>query len=116
MIRALRTVKYYYHQFENYTTDELFQIMELMTENQSVTLSADVRDKIIPIMEEAIFFPEFGNGRYVRNLLEKARMKQASRLLSKDVNTVSASEISTLLADDFEAPPLQHKAVNKIGF
>jgi len=102
--------------FDNYTIDELYQIMELMAEKRSVSLGEDVRDKLLPIMESAIKLPEFGNGRYVRNLLDKARMKQAGRLLSKNVNDVTAGEITTLLADDFDVPPIQRKAVSRIGF
>jgi hypothetical protein len=59
----------------------------------------------------------FGNGRFARNLFEKARMKQASRLVAMNVDNVTKEEISMLLADDFEMPVSgKTAAARKIGF
>lgn len=79
-------------------------------------LDANVKDKLVPILETACKKPDFGNGRYMRNLLENARMKQASRLLTMDVDNVTKDELTTLIANDFEAPPAQRKESLQIGF
>jgi len=59
---------------------------------------------------------DFGNGRFARNLFEKAVMKQASRLVAMDVGSVTAETLEMLLADDFEAPIMKPQVKNKIGF
>ena len=46
---------------------------------------------------------KFGNGRFVRNLLEQAIIKQSSRLVKEYSNTkIDKSIVSTLSADDFD--------------
>ena len=54
----------------------------------------------------------FGNGRFVRNLLEKARMKQASRLVKED--KMFGDNLRILKPDDFEKPSYQQKV--SMGF
>ena len=45
----------------------------------------------------------FGNGRFARNLLEHALMKQSGRLAGKRLReTYSKEKILTLLPEDFE--------------
>ena len=43
---------------------------------------------------------DFGNGRYVRNIFEQAKMNQASRLLEKDFDDITSDEITTITAED----------------
>ena len=49
-------------------------------------------------------------------MLEKARMKQAGRLLAMDVNSVTNEQVSHLIADDFEAPASARTGKQRIGF
>lgn len=103
--------------FDDYSAEELFEITELMASDKKVTLADGVKDKIIPIYEAAMREDDFGNGRFVRNLFEKARMKQASRLVAMDVDAVTKADIGTLLADDFETPTIgKPAATRRIGF
>ena len=61
--------------------------------------------------------PDYGNGRYVRNVIEKARMAQASRLLSMDYDSVKRTDIATILAEDIEVPAaLTAGSQKQIGF
>ena len=102
--------------FADYKAEELYQITELMAAQKKLKLSEDVRGKLIPIYEAAMKGGEFGNGRYVRNLFEKAVMKQASRLVAMDVDSVTGDDIEQLLPEDFEAPATERTEVRMIGF
>lgn len=103
--------------FDDYNADELYEITELMATKKNVSLSEDVREKLLPIYERGMKRDDFGNGRYARNLLEKAAMKQASRLVAMDVDDVTKADITTLLAEDFEAPAENGKdETRRIGF
>ena len=59
---------------------------------------------------------DFGNGRYVRNVLEKAKMKQASRLVGMNYEEVTRDMVTMLLPEDFEMPCMAQKQERKIGF
>lgn len=72
---------------------------------------------MLPIIADARDIPGFGNGRYVRSLVEKAMMKQAGRLVNADVDQVTAEDISMLTAEDFDVPGQAAKRAQKrIGF
>ena len=79
-------------------------------------LDPGVKDKLVPILEKAAKNPAFGNGRFVRNMIEKAKMKQASRLVHGDVSSVTIADIQTLTAADFEEPEDGSKKERIIGF
>jgi len=53
-----------------------------MAKSKNMQLDSDVKQKTIPIFDAVQSIEDFGNGRYVRNVFEKAKMKQASRLVS----------------------------------
>jgi hypothetical protein len=104
--------------FPDYSPQELYGILELLTKDEEIVLAGDVRAKVMPILEQASRVKEFGNGRYVRNLLEKACMRQATRLLKTDKGKLTNKEIATLIADDFEEVRLsgQNSEGTRIGF
>jgi hypothetical protein len=81
-----------------------------------MTLDEGVSEKVLPILALANRTPDFGNGRFVRNLFEKARMKQAGRLLAMDVDGLTTKQVTTLIADDFEAPIPTRSTKPQIGF
>ena len=66
--------------FENYTNPELVEIAELMSSSKDFELSIDFKNKVQEILEKEKLEPNFGNARVIRNILEKAYLKQASRL------------------------------------
>jgi AAA+ superfamily predicted ATPase len=102
--------------FADYSADELIDITALLAKKQGISLAPDVADKLKPIYEGALRSDDFGNGRYARNLLEKARLKQASRLVAMDIDSVTGETIAMLVPDDFEAPPQSKMQKNTIGF
>ena len=58
----------------------------------------------------------FGNGRYVRNVIEKAQMAQAVRLLDQDYDRITNKDIVTLQAEDIELPEIKRERRHPIGF
>lgn len=102
--------------FEDYTPDELYEITKLLADNKELILTPDVEEKLLPIFEIHSKQDDFGNGRFARNLLEKALMKQASRLLTLDPSNVSKDDVLTLTAEDFDEPELPTMQKQTIGF
>ena len=59
--------------------------------------------KCIRIFDGAVHKREFGNGRFARNLLEQAMMKQSIRIMNEcREKKISREEIMELTAEDFE--------------
>ena len=102
--------------FADYNPDELVEIADLMSSKKGIILEDDAKKKMRSIFEEVSAEPEFGNGRYVRNMLEKARMAQASRLLKMDLDSVTKDDILTIKAADIEMPDISRSAKKPIGF
>ena len=103
--------------FEDYKPAELLDIFTLMAKQQKLELSPAVRERLLPIFSLAVKQPDFGNGRFARNLLEKSRMKQASRLVRLDPDTVTMEMVSSLLPEDIDEPQLPQKEERRVlGF
>ena len=113
---GLRSRVSFHISFPDYSPPELYQILEYIAEKQSLILDDEVKHKVMPMLVKASCEPDFGNGRYVRNLIEKARMKQAGRLLEMDINSVTTDQATRLLAEDFEAPMVTKEKNQRIGF
>ena len=94
----------------------MYQITELLAEKKKLKITENTQEKLIPIFETAMKDETFGNGRFARNMLEKAIMRQASRLVSMDVDKVTIADVERLTADDFEAPMIKQEKAIKIGF
>ena len=71
-----------YINFPDYTASELAQIFMLTAKKSQYICDDEVRASIADIMEQAVQVKDknFGNGRFVRNLFEKAIQRQAVRL------------------------------------
>lgn len=104
--------------FRDYDESELWQITKLMAMKMGVSVDDEAQPKLLEMFGRALNSEDFGNGRYVRNLLELARMRQASRLVTMDIDLVTDEAVTTLLPEDFEEPALTHETrkVWKIGF
>jgi len=103
--------------FPDYSVGELLAILDLLAKKQNMKISDNAQLKIRRIIEKAIKTPDFGNGRYVRNLLEKAKMKQASRLLSMGKTNIDKETVCELIADDFNWHESKtEQVISEIGF
>ena len=94
--------------FPDYNGDELCDILKLMTEDKGYTLDDEAAKKCKSIFEIACKNAEFGNGRFVRNVLEQAIIKQSARICSEYTDTeVDEKVISILSAADFDINAVQ---------
>ncbi len=67
--------------FADYSSSELYSILSLMASEDGTILDDSVHDSVIGIFDEARESDDFGNGRFVRNIYEEARMKAVRRAL-----------------------------------
>ena len=86
--------------FPDYSDSELLEILKLMAENNNYTLTKDAEWKAREIFKVASLKKDFGNGRFVRNLFEKATMKKALRLSGSLNDSISDTELMTLSEED----------------
>ena len=88
--------------FEDYSVEELCEITKYMAEEKEILLDLDVKEKLENIYTKAAKNSDFGNGRFVRNMIEKARMRQASRIVNLNIEEMTDEDLKTLKAVDFE--------------
>lgn len=103
--------------FADYDTDDLCKIANLMAKNKGIIISEAANNKLREVFDNARQSSDFGNGRYVRNVLEKAKMAQATRLLDVDYEQLSCEDVVTICESDIEID-IKEKSVEKrqIGF
>ena len=103
--------------FDDYTPEQLVDITRLLAEKKKLTVEPAAAEKLLAIYRDAVKTPDFGNGRLARNLLERACMRQASRLVRVGPERVSSREVGLLLTEDFEAPVCESRPERRtIGF
>ena len=115
---GLRSRIAFHVDFPDYSPDELTDILRLMAANQSMTVSDEAAEKAHMIFAQAVRIPDFGNGRFVRNLLEQAQMNMALRLAEHSPASLTDAQLTTLCAEDFSMPLLcrQQELKRAIGF
>ena len=103
--------------FADYNTKDLCKIAKLIAKKNGMTLSEDACDRLQDVFDAARSETDFGNGRYVRNVIEQAKMAQASRLLAMDYDSIQRKDLVTLCADDIVPTAFSNKPQRRsIGF
>lgn len=113
---GLRSRIAYHVPFADYSVEELCSIAALTAQKKGLHLDNQAQEKLASVFETVRRQADFGNGRYVRNIIEKAKMVQATRLLTKDYESLTQKEITTLCAEDIEMPEIAAPARPRIGF
>jgi len=113
---GLRSRIAFHVHFEDYSTQELCDIAEHTAKEKGLIIAEDARNKLREIFNSVKGESDFGNGRFVRNIIEKALMSQANRLMKSDAECLSDTELKTLCAEDIEAPKSAKKLTVQIGF
>ena len=111
---GLRSRISFHVHFRDYTGYELLEILKLFIKESGMNLGQDAENKLLKIFENAKREKDFGNGRFSRNLFERARLRQASRILHSE--SPSAEDIKTLIADDFTETEKREEIKHQIGF
>lgn len=102
--------------FADYNSEELCCIAKLIGKNKGLSFSEDAVVKLETVFDSARQQNDFGNGRYVRNILEQARMSQATRLMEADFDSITTEDVVTIKAEDIAEPPAKPKEKRRIGF
>lgn len=85
-------------EFSDYSVEDLLTIADNLFRDKGYLLEDEARNIMSNIFEKACKSPDFGNGRYVRNLFEKAVRNQAVRL--EKINDLTKDELITIKACD----------------
>jgi probable Rubsico expression protein CbbX len=89
--------------FPDFTSDELLTIAERMLEERQYAFGAGAREAFREYLGRRIEQPLFANARSVRNALDRARLRQASRLCAQPHRELSPADLSEILPPDIRA-------------
>ena len=100
--------------FPDYTPGDLLRIAEKLLTQQNYHFTPAARVAFEEYLAHRLRQPHFANARSVRNALDRARLRQASRLFADRHRELTAQDLTTIEADDirasrvFQAPALQN--------
>ena len=89
--------------FPDFAADELMQISQKMLAAQNYRLAPEAAEAFARYLRLRIGQPHFANARSVRNALDRARLRQASRLFADRERELTADDLTTLQAQDILA-------------
>src|SRR6202165_5981694 len=89
--------------FPDYAPAELLHIAEKLLEQHSYRFAPDARRPFEKYLAHRIRQPHFANARSVRNALDRARLRQASRLFADKDRRFTAEDLTTIAASDIRA-------------
>lgn len=89
--------------FPDYSEGELLQIGDRMLDAQAYRFGAGAREAFAEYLERRIVQPHFANARSVRNALDRARLRQASRLFAERDRVLTREDLVTIAAADIRA-------------
>jgi hypothetical protein len=85
--------------FPDYTDDELLAIGELILKDWNYLLAPRAKKVLHSYIEHRRAQPHFANARSIRNALDRARLRQARRLLEAG-GSVDKAALQTIEAED----------------
>jgi probable Rubsico expression protein CbbX len=86
-------------EFPDFTVDELMRIGDLMLEQRAYRFSPEARQVFREYIERRRRSPRFAHARSIRNAIDRARLRQASRLFESDA-ALGRDELITIEAED----------------
>jgi probable Rubsico expression protein CbbX len=89
--------------FPDYGSDELLAIARLMLAQMQYRLSEDATGALIEYIQRRQARPNFANARSIRNALDRARLRQANRLVSRRGAPLDREDLMTIEAEDIRA-------------
>ncbi len=100
--------------FDDYTKPELSQIAQIILEHDNYRFSETARDAFSEYLDRRMTQPRFANARSVRNALERARLRQAGRLLAVQ-GTVGRDDLMLITAEDIRGSRVFAEPVTNTG-
>ena len=86
--------------FPDYSEAELLVIAELMLREQNYRFAPEARDAFVRYIALRRTQPLFSNARSIRNALDRIRLRQASRLVSRLDRVLTSAEVTSIEASD----------------
>lgn len=103
--------------FPDYSPEELTDILTLMSQKRDYQIDEEAKEYCKELFCNAVKEDNFGNGRYVRNILDQAIIKQSARILKMETREdISREEICRLKREDFRIHEIVNKSEKRIGF
>ena len=90
-------------EFPDYSSPELLQIADRMLDERAYNFGDGARAVFDRYLTRRITQPNFANARSVRNALDRARLRQASRLFADRDRVFTRDDLSTIAASDILA-------------
>lgn len=87
-------------EFKDYDKDELLKIFKMLCKSENYSIAREAYGKLKDVFEDMVNSKNknFGNGRSVRKLFEEIKMKQATRVIEKDI--LNKKEILKITSKD----------------
>jgi len=89
--------------FPDYPASDLLTIADKMLAQQNYRFGAGAREAFAQYLELRIKQPHFANARSVRNALDRARLRQASRLFTDKDREFTPEDLSTIAEPEIRA-------------
>jgi probable Rubsico expression protein CbbX len=89
--------------FPDYRRDELLQIAERLLGTLHYGFGPGARQAFDEYLQRRVLQPHFANARSVRNALDRARLRQASRLFEQRDRVLTRDDLTTLDESDIRA-------------
>lgn len=103
--------------FPDYSPEELTDILTLMSPKRDYQIDEEAKEYCKELFCNAVKEDNFGNGRYVRNILDQAIIKQSARILKMETREdISREEICRLKREDFRIHEIVKNNEKRIGF
>ena len=115
---GLRSRIAFHIDFPDYNPDELTDIFKLMAKRRGYEISDDVADYCRKIFKRVAKKKNFGNGRFVRTLLEQAWLKQSQRIIKENEGgSVTKEDLTRFKVEDFDVNlDKKFRDERKLGF
>jgi probable Rubsico expression protein CbbX len=97
--------------FPDYTPAELLLIADKLLAQQNYRFAGGARETFAEYLALRIRQPNFANARSVRNALDRARLRQASRLFGDRARRFTAEELTSIAPSDIRASRVFDTAV-----
>jgi probable Rubsico expression protein CbbX len=90
-------------EFPDYPADDLLRIADKMLEQRNYHFGPGAREAFAEYLVHRISQPHFANARSVRNALDRARLRQASRLFADRDREFTPDDLSAIAETDIRA-------------
>lgn len=95
-----------YIHFENYSADEMLEILKRLCEKSKFIMTKESEDMALEFFQKNQSDPTFGNGRGVRNFFDKIVMSQATRIIS--IKNPTETDFRTIRKEDVAQQLIYH--------